>query len=38
MDDETAIADLSRRLSVLVDAWRDAKARVAANANVRENA
>ena len=38
MDDETAIADLSRRFSVLVDAWRDAKARVAANANVRENA
>jgi 5-dehydro-2-deoxygluconokinase len=38
MDDETAIADLSRRLSVLVDAWRDAKARVAANANVRQNA
>lgn len=38
MDDETAIADLSRRLSVLVDAWRDAKARVAANANLRENA
>jgi 5-dehydro-2-deoxygluconokinase len=38
MDDETAIADLSRRLSVLVDAWRDAKERVAAKANLRENA
>lgn len=27
MDDETAIADLSRRFSVLVDAWRAAKSR-----------
>ncbi|RZJ95998.1 MAG: DUF2090 domain-containing protein, partial [Brevundimonas sp.] len=26
MDDEAAIADLSRRFSVLVDAWREAKA------------
>ncbi|SDQ93291.1 5-dehydro-2-deoxygluconokinase [Pseudoxanthomonas sp. CF125] len=29
IDDESAIADLSRRLSVLVDAWRAAKTRVA---------
>ena len=26
IDDETAIADLARRLSVLVDAWRAARA------------
>lgn len=29
IDDESAIADLSRRLSILVDAWRAAKTRIA---------
>ena len=36
MDDESAIADLSRRFSVLVDAWRAAKARAAVSNPVGE--
>ncbi|MET0814282.1 MAG: 5-dehydro-2-deoxygluconokinase [Pseudoxanthomonas sp.] len=36
MDDEAAIADLSRRFEVLVDAWRAAKARVATDAAASE--
>lgn len=34
IDDESAITDLSRRFSVLVDAWRSAKARVVATSGV----
>ena len=34
IDDESAITDLSRRFSVLVDAWRAAKARVVAMSEV----
>ena len=36
IDDEAAIADLSRRFAVLVDAWRAAKAGVASAVSQRE--
>ncbi|MEO6102014.1 MAG: DUF2090 domain-containing protein, partial [Pseudoxanthomonas sp.] len=36
IDDETAIADLSRRFAVLVEAWRAAKAGASAAVPVRE--
>lgn len=36
IDDETAIADLSRRFGVLVEAWRAAKARIAMKAAASE--